>query len=230
MEKFLQQSKNVDFYYPTISGFVTARGDVFYSDVSKLRLKRTLDLAVTFGLLIFVMSWLFPLIVLGVKLSSRGSVLFKQRRHGKGNMVFECYKFRTMRVNGDSDLKAATKKDPRVTRFGRFLRKTSLDELPQLINVLKGEMSLVGPRPHAVPMGNQFAKEVDNYSFRHVVKPGITGLAQCRGYRGEVECFYDIYGRVKLDHFYVKNWSFLLDVKILFWTGYTVLFRREKAY
>ncbi|MCC5939703.1 MAG: sugar transferase [Lunatimonas sp.] len=230
MEKFLQRSKNADFYYANISGFVTANGDVFFTDPFKLSLKRAMDVLVSLFLIVFVMVWLFPLIAIGIKLSSRGPVLFRQRRHGKGNMIFECYKFRTMRINKDADSRQATKEDPRVTQFGRFLRRTSLDELPQLFNVLKGEMSLIGPRPHAVPMNELFGKEVENYMFRHVVKPGITGLAQCRGFRGEVESFYDIYGRIKLDHFYIKNWCFLLDFKILYWTIFTVLFKREKAY
>ncbi|WP_209329564.1 sugar transferase [Lunatimonas salinarum] len=230
MEKFLQRSKSSDFYYANISGFVTADGDVFFTDPSKLALKRGLDVVVSAFLLVFVMVWLFPLIALGIKLSSRGPVLFKQRRHGKGNVIFECYKFRTMRMNSEADSRQATKGDPRVTRFGRFLRRSSLDELPQLLNVLKGEMSLVGPRPHAVPMNELFGSEIANYMFRHVVKPGITGLAQCKGYRGEVETFFDIYGRIKLDHFYIKKWCFLLDLKVLYWTVYTVFFRRDKAY
>lgn len=230
MEKFLQREKEADYYTAHISGYVSPQGRVFISDPLSLWLKRALDVILSLLALIFLLSWLFPIIAVAVKLSSKGPVLFKQRRHGKNNRIFYCYKFRTMRMNEFADVMQASKTDPRVTDVGRFLRKNSLDELPQLINVLKNDMSLVGPRPHAVPMNEIFSKEIDNYAFRHSVKPGITGLAQAKGYRGEVEQFYDIYGRVKLDLFYIKNWCVWLDVKIVFWTIHSILFIRTKAY
>jgi putative colanic acid biosynthesis UDP-glucose lipid carrier transferase len=230
MEKFLQREKNVDFYSNHISGYVSPTGEIFVSDPFRLWLKRVMDVSLSLISIVFVLSWLFPIIAFAIMLSSPGPVLFKQRRHGKNNKVFYCYKFRTMRVNEDADIRQATKKDPRVTQVGRFLRRSSLDELPQLINVLKNEMSLIGPRPHAVPMNLVFSKEIENYFFRHSVKPGITGLAQSKGYRGEIEHFHDIYGRVKLDLFYIKNWCVWLDVKIIFWTMQSVLSRKIKAY
>jgi putative colanic acid biosysnthesis UDP-glucose lipid carrier transferase len=230
MEKFLEQEKGVDFYPSHISGYVSHTGEVYMSDPFRLWLKRVFDVFLSVLSIIFVLSWLFPIIALAVKISSSGPVLFMQRRHGKNNTVFYCYKFRTMRVNTEADTRQATKSDPRVTRVGRFLRRSSLDELPQLINVLKNEMSLIGPRPHAVPMNLVFAQEIENYSFRHSVKPGITGLAQSKGYRGEIEDFHDIYGRVKLDLFYIKKWCVLLDFKILFWTLQSIFSKNFKAY
>lgn len=230
MEKFLQRTSVADFYEGNLTSFVAANGDVFIIDPVNLRLKRLMDVGISVLGIVFVMVWLFPLIALCIKATSRGPVLFKQKRHGRGNTVFTCYKFRTMHLNAEADLRQATKGDPRVTRLGRFLRKSSLDELPQLFNVLRGEMSLIGPRPHAVPMNEVFEKEVDNYMFRHAVKPGITGLAQTRGYRGEIQTYYDIHGRVRLDHFYIRKWCFWLDVKIIYWTVLTLLFRKGNAY
>lgn len=230
MEKFLQKTKENEFLSRNLSGFVTPSGDVFLTDPYKLMVKRIFDLVVAVFLLVFVMSWFFPFIALLIKSSSSGPVLFKQKRHGKGNKVFTCYKFRTMYLNADADIKQASKDDDRVTKVGRFLRRSSLDELPQVINVLKAEMSIIGPRPHAVPMNHLFSKEIDNYMFRHIVKPGITGLAQSKGYRGEIRDFYDIYARIKLDHFYIKKWSLVLDFKIMVWTVYTLIFQNHRAY
>lgn len=230
MERFLQQEKGVDIHSNNISGFVSPMGEIFVSDPFRLWLKRVMDVALSSIFILFVLSWLFPVIAFAVKLSSPGPVLFKQRRHGKNNQIFYCYKFRTMRLNEDADTKQATKHDKRVTSIGKFLRRNSLDELPQLINVLKNEMSLVGPRPHAVPMNFVFSRKIGNYSFRHAVKPGITGLAQSKGYRGEVEEFHDIYGRVKLDLFYIKKWCVLLDVKIIFWTMESFFSKKIKVY
>lgn len=230
MEKFLEHEKGADFYSNHISGYVSHTGEIFISDPFRVWLKRVMDVILSLFSIVFVLSWLFPLIALAVKISSSGPVLFKQRRHGKNNRIFYCYKFRTMRMNEDSDTRQATKADPRVTVVGRFLRRSSLDELPQLINVLKNEMSLIGPRPHAVPMNLVFSKEIGNYNFRHSVKPGITGLAQSKGYRGEIENFHDIYGRIKLDLFYIKNWCVLLDIKIIFWTIKSVFSKKNKVY
>lgn len=230
MEKFLQQEKGLDFYSNHIGGYISPTGQVFVSDPFRLLLKRAMDVMISLFSLFFVMSWLFPIIAVAIKISSSGPILFKQRRNGKNNKVFYCYKFRTMRINEEADTRQASKGDLRVTSLGRFLRRSSLDELPQLINVLKNEMSLIGPRPHAVPMNQVFSKEIDNYTFRHSVKPGITGLAQSKGYRGEVEHFHDIYGRVRLDLFYIKKWCVLLDIKIIFWTLQSVFSKKSKAY
>src|SRR5690606_34334827 len=178
----------------------------------------------------FICSWLFPLIALLIKSTSSGPVVFKQLRHGRNNVPFYCFKFRTMRINDEADTRQASRNDPRITKIGAILRRTSLDELPQIMNVIRGEMSLVGPRPHAMYMNVIFSEGIDNFMFRHAVKPGITGLAQSKGLRGEAKDFYDIYSRCKLDLFYIKYWSPLLDLKIIVWTLGSLLVRNKNAY
>lgn len=199
-------------------------------DESQQVIKRTFDVTLSLVLMFLVFSWLFPLIGLLIKLTSSGPVFFQQLRHGKDNVPFYCYKFRTMYINDQSDIKQATKDDPRITWIGKFLRKSSLDELPQFFNVIRGEMSIVGPRPHAMPMNYKFSAEIDNFMFRHTVKPGITGLAQAKGFRGETKDFYDIYSRCKLDIFYVNNWSPILDIKIIIWTIFSLMLNKGNAY
>ncbi|AEL24145.1 sugar transferase [Cyclobacterium marinum] len=203
--------------------------DAIFNESQQL-LKRTFDVTLSIVLTVLIFSWLFPLIGLLIKLTSSGPVFFQQLRHGKDNVPFYCYKFRTMYVNDQADTKQATKDDPRITWIGKFLRKSSLDELPQFFNVIKGEMSIVGPRPHAMPMNYKFSAEIDNFMFRHTVKPGITGLAQAKGFRGETKDFYDIYSRCKLDIFYVKNWSPILDIKIIIWTVFSLLLSKNDVY
>ena len=168
-----------------------------------------------------------------VKLDSKGPLFYKQKRTGIGYKEFYCYKFRSLKVNSDTNKTSYVKqKDSRVTRVGRLLRKTSMDELPQFFNVLLGEMSVVGPRPHMISYTEVYSKKVDKYNFiqRHNVKPGITGLAQISGFRGEVESDKDIIGRVKYDIFYIENWSLLLDLKIVFQTFINAVKGEEKAY
>lgn len=197
---------------------------------SQQLLKRTFDVSVSLVLTLLIFSWLFPVIGLLIKLTSSGPVFFQQLRHGKDNVPFYCYKFRTMYINDQADIRQATKDDPRITWIGKFLRKSSLDELPQFFNVIRGEMSIVGPRPHAVPMNYKFSSEIDNFMYRHTVKPGITGLAQAKGFRGETKDYYDIYSRCKLDIFYVNNWSPILDVKIIIWTIFSLLLSNDEVY
>jgi putative colanic acid biosynthesis UDP-glucose lipid carrier transferase len=146
------------------------------------------------------------------------------------NKVFDCYKFRSMKLNDEADLIQVSKNDARVTKIGRLLRKTSMDELPQFFNVLLGDMSVVGPRPHMVSHTNMYAERIDKFMMRHFVKPGITGLAQIKGFRGEVESDKDIINRVRYDIFYMENWSILLDIKIISSTVYYVLKGDKKAY
>src|SRR5690606_17757630 len=172
-------------------------------DSSEVFGKRVFDLIFALFALVFICSWLFPIIAVAIKFTSKGPVFFKQLRHGKDNVPFYCYKFRTMILNKEADTLQAIKNDQRITKVGRILRRSSIDELPQIINVLKGEMSIVGPRPHAVLMNEVFSKEINNFMFRHAVKPGITGLAQSKGFRGETKDFYDLHSRYKLDMFYV---------------------------
>lgn len=193
-------------------------------------IKRSFDILFSLIIIIFVMLWLFPIVAIIIKLESKGPVFFKQKRNGLYFEEFECYKFRSMVVNEDADVLQAQKNDTRITRFGKFLRKTSIDEMPQFFNVLLGDMSVCGPRPHMLTFTNQYAGDIDRYKVRHFVKPGITGMAQTHGYRGEIECKRDIINRIKYDLFYIENWSLLLDLKIIFLTIKNALSGDKKAY
>jgi putative colanic acid biosynthesis UDP-glucose lipid carrier transferase len=192
--------------------------------------KRTFDILLSSFVIIFVLSWLTPLLAILIKLESKGPVFFKQSRNGFNYKEFDCFKFRSMTPNEDAHLYQATRGDQRVTKVGKFIRKTSIDELPQFFNVLFGDMSVVGPRPHMVSHTNLYAKRIDKFMVRHFVKPGITGLAQISGFRGEVESDNDIIGRVKYDIFYIENWSLLLDFRIIFKTFMNAIKGDEKAY
>lgn len=185
--------------------------------------KRTFDVIFSLSVIIFVLSWLLPILGIIIKLDSRGPVFFRQERSGIDNKKFQCWKLRTMYVNKEANLMQARRGDTRITPFGAFLRKTSLDELPQFFNVLFGNMSVVGPRPHMLKHTQEYAAIVDKFMVRHFIKPGITGLSQIRGYRGDTSEVSQMRGRVKLDIFYLENWSFLLDLKIIFYTVYNVL-------
>jgi putative colanic acid biosynthesis UDP-glucose lipid carrier transferase len=169
-------------------------------------------------------------IAAAIKLTSPGPVIFKQRRYGLDGEQIAVHKFRTMTVTENGGrIVQATRNDPRVTPFGRFLRRTSLDELPQLLNVLSGTMSLVGPRPHAVAHNEEYRKLINGYMVRHKVTPGITGLAQVNGCRGETATLDDMKRRVEYDLEYMRHWCWLLDLKILAKTV-VLLFRDERAY
>jgi putative colanic acid biosynthesis UDP-glucose lipid carrier transferase len=199
-------------------------------DVGNRFKKRILDVVISLLVVILVLSWLIPLIGLLIFLESRGPIFFKQARTGKNNQPFMCLKFRSMKPNKDADAKQATKNDNRVTKLGRMLRKTSLDEFPQFINVLKGEMSLVGPRPHMVKHTDDYSQVVDQYMIRHFLKPGITGWAQVNGFRGEITEPKQIKMRVQNDLWYLENWNIWLDIKIMFLTVYTIIIGDKKAY
>lgn len=192
--------------------------------------KRLFDIG--FSLLFFILIgwWLFPIIAILVKLSSPGPVFFMQKRSGEGNREFLCYKFRTMKVNAEADTKQATRHDPRITWVGAILRKTNLDELPQFINVLLGDMSVVGPRPHMLKHTEEYSKIVNNFMVRHFVKPGITGAAQANGYRGDTTDPVLMEKRVQYDLWYLENWSFWLDVKIVLLTVWSMLKGNENAF
>lgn len=181
-------------------------------------LKRIEDLVLG-SLILLLISPVMALVALGVRLSSPGPVLFKQDRYGLGGKRIQVWKFRSMRVmENDAVVTQATRDDPRVTPFGAFLRRTSLDELPQFFNVIQGSMSIVGPRPHAVAHNEQYRSLVDRYMLRHKVKPGITGLAQINGFRGETDTLDKMEMRVKFDLKYIQYWSLWLDLKIIFLT------------
>jgi undecaprenyl-phosphate galactose phosphotransferase/putative colanic acid biosynthesis UDP-glucose lipid carrier transferase len=191
--------------------------------------KRSFDILFSGVVVVFLLSWLVPLLSLLIKMESPGPLFFKQKRTGKDNQDFWCLKFRSMRVNTESDAKQATKGDSRITKIGKFMRKTSIDELPQFINVLIGHMSVVGPRPHMLKHTEEYSRIINKYMVRHFVKPGITGLAQVKGYRGETTDPSKMQGRVKYDIFYIENWSFLLDIKIIILTVLNVLKGEENA-
>ena len=193
-------------------------------------LKRTFDITFSLFIIIFLLSWITPIIGLIIKIESRGPVFFKQTRNGIKFKEFTCYKFRSMIENNDADIQQATKNDKRVTKIGKILRKTSLDELPQFFNVLIGNMSVVGPRPHMIRENERYSKSVDKFMVRHFVKPGITGLAQVKGFRGEIETDEDIINRVKYDIYYLENWSLILDLNIVFLTTINFLTGQKKAY
>lgn len=192
--------------------------------------KRTFDILFSSLVILTILSWLSPLLFILIKLESKGDLYFKQKRHGLRRQVFWCYKFRSMVSNGGCDSQMATKNDTRVTKIGNFLRKTSIDELPQFFNVFMGDMSVVGPRPHMELHTSDYETSVDKYLVRHFVKPGITGLAQVKGYRGEIENRTDIQNRVRLDIFYVEKWSLWFDISIIFTTIANFFLGQEKAY
>ncbi|WP_233577957.1 undecaprenyl-phosphate glucose phosphotransferase [Hanamia caeni] len=199
-------------------------------DVGNRIKKRALDIAISLFVTIFILSWLMPLIGLLILLESGRPILFKQLRTGKDKKAFYCWKFRSMKANKDADLKQASRDDNRITTLGKFLRKTSLDEFPQFINVLRGEMSLVGPRPHMLKHTSDYSKVVNDYMVRQFIKPGITGWAQINGYRGEISNPEQIKMRVNKDLWYLENWTLWLDLRILFLTIYYIFKGDSKAY
>lgn len=199
-------------------------------DVGNRIKKRALDLVVSSLVIILILSWMIPILGLLILLESRGPIFFGQLRTGKDKKTFRCLKFRSMRTNKDADLKQATRNDSRVTRIGKFIRKTSLDEFPQFLNVFKGEMSLVGPRPHMLKHTDDYSQVVDDYMVRQFLKPGITGWAQINGYRGEITNPEQIRMRVNKDLWYLENWSLWLDIKIMFLTVYHVLRGNQNAF
>jgi putative colanic acid biosynthesis UDP-glucose lipid carrier transferase len=227
-EEFYSKHQNVEYYGETLK--VLSVRKLPFDFVENHLVKRFFDIIFSLMVCLFILSWLIPILWVLVRIESTGPLLFKQKREGLNGEKFLCYKFRSMKINEDADRIQATKGDARVTKIGAFLRKTSLDELPQFFNVLLGDMSIVGPRPHMNTQSLKFEKEVDKYIERHAVKPGITGLAQISGYRGEIIKKSDIDNRVRLDIFYIENWSFFLDIKIIIQTFFNVFKGEEKAH
>ncbi|TDS18653.1 putative colanic acid biosynthesis UDP-glucose lipid carrier transferase [Maribacter caenipelagi] len=232
--KFLPDNKNIfskklKFEYYDYLPILSLRDIPLHNALNAI-LKRSFDIIFSLIVIFGILIWLGPLLALIISLESKGPVFFIQKRTGFDNNEFQCFKFRSMAVNESSDFMQAGKNDMRVTKIGRFIRKTSIDELPQFYNVLFGNMSVVGPRPHMLKHTNEYANRVDKYMLRHFVKPGITGLAQVRGYRGEIEKDSDIQNRIKFDIFYVENWSFFLDLKIIVETIVNAFKGEEKAY
>jgi putative colanic acid biosynthesis UDP-glucose lipid carrier transferase len=193
--------------------------------------KRAFDIVFSFLVILFLLSWLMPLIALLIRLDSKGPVFFTQNRLGRDKKVIKVFKFRSMKtMDKDGEFKQATKDDDRITKVGRFIRKTSLDELPQFFNVLVGDMSICGPRPHALKMNDDYKTLINKYMIRHFLKPGISGWAQVNGYRGETKDLKDVEGRIEHDIWYMENWTFWLDIKIIFLTAYNIIKGEKNAY
>lgn len=192
-------------------------------------LKRIFDIIFSVLALLFLVPIVFPIIAIAIKINSRGPVFYSQLRSGENHAQFKCYKFRSMSVNNSPDLQAS-KNDARITKVGAFLRKTSLDELPQFLNVLIGNMSVAGPRPHPLYMSKEYTELVNSYMIRHLAKPGITGWAQVNGFRGETRDITAMQKRVEHDIYYIENWSFLLDLRIIWKTIFNVIKGEETAY
>lgn len=232
--KFIPDNKNIFSkklkfeYYDYIP--VLSLRDIPLHDSLNSALKRGFDILFSLIVILGILSWLTPLLALVIRLESKGPVFFRQRRNGLDNREFYCYKFRSMAPNKNADRLSATKNDLRITKVGKIIRRTSIDELPQFYNVFFGTMSVVGPRPHMVKHTNEYSDKVDKYMVRHFIKPGITGLAQVRGYRGEVETHSDIHNRIKFDIFYIENWSMFLDLKIIVQTILNAFRGERKAY
>ena len=222
-------SKKLDFTYYGVLPILSMRNIPMDEPYNKF-LKRSFDIVLSLLIIVGLLSWLTPILGILIKLETKGPVFFKQKRNGLDYQEFYCFKFRSMKPNPMAHLHQIKKGDERVTRVGRIIRKTSIDELPQFINVLKGEMSVVGPRPHMVSHTHMYAERIDKFMVRHFIKPGITGLAQVSGFRGEVESESHIINRVKYDIFYLENWSLFLDIKIVFQTVFNALRGEEKAY
>jgi len=225
---FISKSGQIDFLddLPVIS----LRNDPLEDFGNRIK-KRLFDVAFSSVVIVFVLSWLMPLIALLIKLDSKGPIFFRQRRLGKDNKIFRVLKFRTMNVlEDDDDVRQATRDDERVSRVGKVLRSTSLDELPQFFNVLAGQMSVCGPRPHPLALNEAFKKMVDQYMVRQFLKPGITGWAQVNGFRGEIKETMKMKKRVESDLWYLENWSLWLDVKIIFLTTIKMLKGDENAF
>ena len=232
--QFLSQN----FSLSTIGNFpiITVRDEPL-AEIQWRFVKRTFDIFFTVIIAVLILSWLIPLLAVIIKFSSKGKVFFVQERIGLKNEKFKCFKFRSMYVdnqNRENNFTPTTEDDPRVTRIGRLLRKSNLDEIPQFWNILKGEMSIVGPRPHPVAFNQEYLQYFEAIKLRHLVKPGLTGWAQIHGLRGDLinedENRKRIIDRIKYDIWYIENWSFWLDVQIVFTTVWQMLTRKTKAY
>jgi putative colanic acid biosynthesis UDP-glucose lipid carrier transferase len=200
------------------------------NEVSNRIRKRLYDILMSSFVTIFILSWMIPLIALLIKLESKGPVFFLQKRSGKDNKPFTLIKFRSMHMTNEAHLKQATKDDSRVTKIGKFLRKTNLDEFPQFLNVLMGQMSIVGPRPHMLKHTQDYSKLLDQYMVRQFLKPGITGWAQINGYRGETKTIKQMEKRVEYDLWYLENWNLWLDSKIVLMTALNMARGEKNAY
>lgn len=224
---FLEKGMTID-HYADLSMFSSRRDPL--EDVGNRIKKRLFDVVISVFVIVFILSWLYPLLAILIKLSSKGPVVFKQLRSGISDQPFYCMKFRTMKLNNQSDQLQASRNDARVTWIGTILRKTSLDEFPQFINVLLGDMSVVGPRPHMLKHTAEFSQMTEHYMVRHLLKPGITGWAQVNSFRGEINHPDQLRDRISSDLWYLQNWSLMLDIKIVAMTFLRVFVGDKNAY
>jgi len=227
-ETFNRANYKLSSYYDGIPILVNRK-----EPLTRLRnriIKRAFDIVFSLAVIVFVLSWLFPIMMILILLESKGNPIFKQLRSGKDNEPFYCFKFRSMCVNASSNTQQAVRNDPRVTKIGSFMRKTSIDELPQFFNVLFGDMSVVGPRPHMLKHTEEYRQIIDQYMVRQFLKPGITGQAQVNGFRGETKEKAQMQGRVRYDISYMENWNLWLDLKIIYKTVTNALGGEENAF
>ena len=227
-EKQILSRSNKFEYYDYIP--VISLRNILQDETLNKIIKRVFDIVFSSLIIVGILSWLTPILAIIIKWDSKGPLFFVQKRNGLNYKEFNCYKFRSMEFNDQYGLDLALKNHFQITKVGKFIRKTSIDELPQFFNVLLGEMSVVGPRPHPISHNDRYSLMADKFMVRHFVKPGITGLAQTKGFRGEVEADEDIINRVKYDIFYMENWSILLDIKIIFNNIFNTLRGDETAY
>jgi putative colanic acid biosynthesis UDP-glucose lipid carrier transferase len=208
---------------------MAVRAEPLQSPVNRF-VKRAFDIVFSLFFIILIFPFVYLIFGIMIKLSSSGPIFFKQKRTGIYGKIFYCYKFRSMKPNRNADDKQAEKGDPRITRIGKFLRKSNIDEIPQFLNVLRGEMSIVGPRPHMLKHTELYSSIIDKYMVRHLIKPGITGWAQVNGFRGETKTIEQMEERVRHDVWYLENWNFLLDLKICFVTVLNMFKGEKNAY
>jgi len=224
---FFNKKVNIEFY--DLVPVLTIRPEPLENLWNRV-MKRSFDIIFSGMVLLFVFPWLLPIMIVLIKLSSPGPIFFIQKRSGRNNEVFSCFKFRSMAVNENADNMQAMEEDPRITWIGHMLRKTNLDEVPQFINVFLGNMSIVGPRPHMLKHTEDYSKIIDKFMVRQLVKPGITGLAQVNGYRGPTSNKRRMYKRVLYDVWYIEHWNLMLDIKIIYLTIYNMLKGEKNAF
>lgn len=226
----LYADRNVHIDYLEDTPVLSLRNEPLEDIANRIK-KRLFDIAFSLIIIILLLSWLVPLIAILIKLDSKGPVFYNQNRLGRDLNKIRVFKFRTMKtVDKDNEFKQATKDDPRITRIGKILRKTSLDEIPQFFNVLLGNMSVVGPRPHPLKMNDNYKRIINKYMIRHFLKPGISGWAQVNGFRGETKNLEDIKGRIEYDIWYMEHWNFWLDLRIIVLTVTNILKGEKNAY
>ena len=224
-------TKNLNKEYYNYTPVLTLKEVALNNEINQI-IKRVFDIVLSLFVIVFILSWLVPVLGLLIKLESKGPIFFKHKRHGLNYKEFNCYKFRSLSKVQVDNVNHVTENDNRLTKVGKFIRRTSIDELPQFFNSFIGNMSVVGPRPHMLSYTSLYSKKINKYQFtyRHSVKPGITGLAQVKGFRGEIKNDSDLLNRIKYDIFYIENWTLLLDLKIIFQTLIKFYKGDEKAY